>query len=148
MEPAVYPLREEFNWLTSRNLKLTLTVLFGAVSGVMLIACVNVANPLLGRSLVRQRELAIRAVLGSGQFHLLRQLLTESLLLSSAGATLGASRRRRSSLVLPSRPYRDAAGKSGGGESAGPGFHLRPVHRYHGALRLSSCLARGTDRSQ
>ena len=87
--PIVFPLKQEFTYLTGPNLRLSLIVLFAAVSFVLLIACVNVANLLLGRSLVRQKELAVRAALGSGRARLIRQLLTESLLLSCAGAALG-----------------------------------------------------------
>jgi putative ABC transport system permease protein len=89
MEPEVFPLQEEFNWLASRNLKLTILVLFGAVAFVLLIACVNVANLLLGRSLTRQKEFAIRAALGSERGRLLQQLLTEALLLAFTAAALG-----------------------------------------------------------
>jgi putative ABC transport system permease protein len=87
--PTVYPLQEEFTWLAGRNLRLTLMVLFAAVSFVLLIACANVANLLLGRSLARQREFAIRAALGSGRSRIMRQVLTEGLLLSSVGTVLG-----------------------------------------------------------
>ena len=87
--PSVYHLQQELTWLAGRNLRLTLIVLFLAVSVVLLIACVNVANLLLGRSSVRQREFAVRAALGSGRVRLLRQLLTEGLLLAVAGAVLG-----------------------------------------------------------
>src|SRR5262249_24884952 len=84
---SVVPLREQY----TGSAKPILRVLAGVVGILLLISCVNIAQLLLARATGRRKEIALRAALGAGRGRVLRQLLTESLVLGLAGAILGAA---------------------------------------------------------
>ena len=95
---GLYPVQMEFDTvvlsLTDEvvgSVRRSIWLLFGAVGFLLLIACANAANLLLARAEARQREIAVRSALGAGGLRVLRQLLTESLVLTAASAVAGLS---------------------------------------------------------